>query len=277
MCPVPFGEQIGAAKSELRMQKGNPDSALMSPRTFLTAEWRYLVMLNYEVDPELLAGLMPSGTELDFWNGRTFVSLVGFRFLKTRVLGMAFPFHCNFEEVNLRFYVRRRVREEVRRGVVFVREIVPRRAIALVARFFYGERYVALPMSHEISSTTANIDVNYCWKIAHSWNTIRVAAAGEPFLPSEGSVEQFIAEHYCGYAASQDGGCVEYEVGHPQWRIWRAVDGNFSGSMAELYGGDLDAILQRAPDSALLAEGSPVSVHRGNRLSTGPIKTRQPI
>src|SRR5690348_18142677 len=102
-------------------------------RPLLTAEWRHLALLQYVVDPAVLLPLVPLGTELDSWEGRTLVSMVGFRFLRVRVLGASILFHTDFDEVNLRFYVRRRVAEGWRRGVVFVREIVPRRAVALVA------------------------------------------------------------------------------------------------------------------------------------------------
>lgn len=223
-------------------------------------------MLNYEVDPRLLAGFVPGGIELDHWNGKTFVSLVGFRFLKTRVFGIAFPFHCNFDEVNLRFYVRRRVGSEIRRGVVFVREIVPRRAIAIVARSFYGERYVALPMSHRIELNDERLAIEYGWKVSARWNSIRLATTGDASLPEEGSAEQFITEHYWGYAATRDGKCVEYQVRHPQWKVWGAGDASFDGNMEQLYGKDLNEVLQRPPDSAFLAEGSAVSVHRGTKL-----------
>jgi len=150
-------------------------------------------MLNYEVEPRLLAGFVPVGTELDSWNGKTFVSLVGFRFLKTRVFGVAFPFHCNFDEVNLRFYVQRRAGAEVRRGVVFVREIVPRRAIATVARAFYGERYLALPMSHRIQANDADVAVEYGWRFSQRWNRIHltraeVARSRQTALPSSSSL-----------------------------------------------------------------------------------------
>src|SRR5258708_22903902 len=105
-------------------------------------------MLNYEVDASLLLRFVPAGTEIDRWKGRVFASLVGFRFLKTKLLGfLPIPMHSNFEEVNLRFYVRRHVGEEVRRGVVFIRELVPPRPIAFVARTFYKENYVALPIA----------------------------------------------------------------------------------------------------------------------------------
>jgi len=122
---------------------------------FLTANWRYLAMLNYVVDPQLIDPLVPAETEIDFENGETFLSVVGFLFLDTRLLGLPIPLHRDFEEVNLRFYVRRKSADPSRRGVVFIRELVPRRAIALVARTFYRENYVAVPMRHEIEHLTA--------------------------------------------------------------------------------------------------------------------------
>jgi uncharacterized protein len=247
------------------MDSGTLETTIPS-RTFLTAEWRYLAMLNYEVEPRLLAGFVPAGTELDSWNGKTFVSLVGFRFLKTRVFGIAFPFHCNFDEVNLRFYVRRTVGSEIRRGVVFVREIVPRRAIAIVARAFYGERYLALPMKSSIGVSDEQVAVEYGWRFGARWNAIRLTTTGDAYLSAEDSVEQFITEHYWGYAATRNAGCVEYQVRHPQWKVWSAGEAGFDGNMEELYGKDLNDVLRRPPDSAFLAEGSAVSVHRGTTL-----------
>ena len=233
---------------------------------FLTAEWRYLAMLNYEVAPSLLVSLVPPGTELDSWNGKTFISLVGFRFLRTRVFGIPFPFYCNFNEVNLRFYVRRSHGGQIRRGVVFIREIVPRRMIALVARVFYGERYVALPMSHRIHAADQTLAVEYRWKLAGSWSKLNITAEGTPTLPCEGSLEQFITEHYWGYASLNGKGYINYEVRHPRWNVWTAAKASFQGSAEALYGTELSDVLKRPPDSAFLAEGSEIAVHRGVRL-----------
>jgi uncharacterized protein YqjF (DUF2071 family) len=234
-----------------------------APKVFLTAEWRALAMLNYEVDASLLRHFVPAGTELDCWQGKTLVSLVGFRFLKTRVLGIPIPFHRNFDEVNLRFYVRRAEATEVKRGVVFIREIVPRRAIAAVARAFYNERYLALPMSHRIQSNSAGIAVEYGWKSRTGWNRIKLKAMGQPALPGDGSQEQFITEHYWGYARGGKDRCIEYRVEHPQWKVWRASEAVFEGDAEELYGKELAAVLRQKPYSAFLAEGSEVSVYRG--------------
>jgi uncharacterized protein YqjF (DUF2071 family) len=233
----------------------------------ITARWRDLILLNYEVDPSLLLPFVPSGTELDRWNGKVFASLVGFRFLKTRILGFSFPFHTNFDEVNLRFYVRRVEDRESRRGVVFIKEIVPRWAIATIARTLYNERYVSLPMRHRVVSTPeSGYAVEYEWRLPTGWNCIVLTTAGNPVLPEEGSEEQFITEHYWGYAAQQDGSCVEYRVAHPSWRVWKGREARLEGDLKELYGQDLAQVLKGPPTSAFLAEGSEVQVHRGRRL-----------
>ncbi len=240
---------------------------MKSPSVFLTAEWRSLAMLNYEVNPRLLRPLVPAGTELDHWRGRTFVSLVGFMFLNTRVFGVPIPFHRNFEEVNLRFYVRRREGSELRRGVVFVRELVPRWAIATVACKVYGEKYVSVPMSHQIRARAdGGSAVEYAWRVADKWNRLRLTAISEPALPAEDSEEQFITKHYWGYAAKPGRNSVEYRVTHPSWKVWRAQEARFEGDMEEFYGRELAAVLKSRPASAFLAEGSEVAVYRGRVL-----------
>jgi uncharacterized protein len=212
--------------------------------------------------------LVPAGTEIDRWEKKVFVSLVGFQVLKTKLFGfMPVPLHSNFEEVNLRFYVRRREKDEVRRGVVFIRELVPRRAIAFVARTFYNENYVALPMAHEIRSVgDGDLKVTYRWQSTKRWSEIKLETHGKSEVPGEGSVEQFITEHYWGYAAQPDGSCVEYRVTHPSWRVWQASVSAFDGDAAEFCGEKIAAVLRRKPDSAFLAEGSAVTVMRGRRL-----------
>ena len=237
-------------------------------RVFLTAEWQHLAMLNYEVDPGLLLPFVPAGTELDRWNGKVFASLVGFRFLKTRLLGLLpIPMHSNFEEVNLRFYVRRQVGSEVRRGVGFIRELVPRRAIAFVARTFYKENYVALRMAHEIRSCGDHrLRVAYRWRNGNGWSEMNLETAGNSELPGEGSMEQFITEHYWGYSAQPGGDSLEYRVTHPSWRVWQVGRSAFEGDAERLYGKEIAAVLHGKPQSAFLAEGSAVAVMWGRRL-----------
>jgi uncharacterized protein len=235
---------------------------------FLTAEWRWLAMLNYAVDPALLRPLVPAGTELDEWEGTTYASVVGFLFLRTRVLGVPVPFHRDFEELNLRFYVRRRGPEGWRRGVVFVKEIVPRRAIAAAARLLYGENYVALPMRHRVDLAPGRGgSVEYGWRQAGRWSALRAAVEGDPRPLEPGSHAEFIAEHYWGYARQRDGGTVEYAVEHPRWNAWEARQAHLDADLEALYGADLAAALAGGHSSALVADGSPVVVRRGVRIA----------
>ncbi|MCA9719993.1 MAG: DUF2071 domain-containing protein [Myxococcales bacterium] len=240
------------------------------PGRFLTAQWRYLAMLNYEVEPSLLRARVPAGTELDRWDGRVFISVVGFMFQRTRVLGLPIPFHVNFEEVNLRFYVRRRGPEGWRRGVVFIKELVPRAAIAWVARTIYNENYQALRMRHQIEHGD-ELSVEYGWRTrgpAGRWNSVSVTARGEPQAMASGTEAEFIAEHYWGYAAQQGGGCMEYRVEHPPWRVWPAERSQLVCDAAALYGEEFADVLreEQAPSSAFLAEGSAIVVRRGVRI-----------
>ena len=239
------------------------------PREFLSAEWRYLAMLNYRVPPEWLAPFVPAGTELDFWNGFAYVSLVGFHFRDTRLLGVPIPFHRTFEEVNLRFYVRRTVDGEVRRGVTFLRELVPRSAIALVARLTYNEPYRALPMRHRIDVATAGATptvVEYGWKASSAWSRIRVEPTGDSMPLGPGSEEEFITQHFWGYTRQRDGSTVEYEVRHPPWRVWQLRAGDVEDD-STVFDAPFAGVLGRPPHSAFLADGSPVSVYAPTRLN----------
>ena len=242
----------------------------MKTKEFLTAEWRNLAMINYEIDPAILQPLVPHGTELDSWQGKTFVSEVGFMFLNTRVAGMAIPFHRNFEEINLRFYVRRKAEDGWRRGVVFVKEIVPRLAIATVARVVYNENYVARRMWHGTDLTEASFTrtgvVEYGWMEKTGRNFLRVRATGKAQPLVAGSEEEFITEHYWGYAAQRDGGTVEYQVEHPSWNVWQVSEAEFSCDIERVYGAQFAEALRGKPSSAFVADGSPIIVRKGVRL-----------
>jgi hypothetical protein len=233
-------------------------------RTFLTAEWNNLLMLNYAVDPALLRPFVPSGTELDSFAGETFLSLIGFEFNRTRLLGFPIPYHQSFEEVNVRFYVRR----GSKRGVVFVRELVPKRAVAALARWVFNEKYQRVPMSHRIEARAdgAIERAEYAWYSGKQRCAMSIEIEGVSFLPDEGSESQFITEHYWGYAAQQDGGCLEYEVQHRQWNVWNAKRAAFTGDATALYGKAIARVLTQDPDSAFLADGSAVTVNKGTRI-----------
>ncbi len=227
-------------------------------------------MLNFAVDPAVVQPFVPRGTELDFHNGETFVSVVGFLFLDTRVLGFPIPHHRNFEEVNLRFYVRRQGPEGWRRGVVFVRELVPRRAIATVARVLYGEPYLTLPMRHAIDAKPAELSVSYEWRFGKTWETLALTALGPMQDLAPGSHEEFIVEHYWGYTA-RPRGTSEYRVEHPPWRLQRADNWRFDANVTRIYGAQFVETLAAPPASAFIAEGSRIEVLAGNRATNSTL------
>jgi uncharacterized protein YqjF (DUF2071 family) len=253
------------------MARANPvetPAGVLKPTPFLTARWEDLVLLNYSCPPDLLLPLVPRGTQLDLWKGEALVSLVAFQFKDTRVLGLSIPFHVNFEEVNLRFYVRRTTASgEVRRAVVFVRELVPRVAIASVARWLYNEPYLAVPMSHEASlDDRSGGTASYSWRYRGADFVMTAEASGPAHPPLPGSEAEFITEHYWGYTRQRNDDTLEYQVEHPTWSVWEVTRASVSGPVSSLYGAAFAEILASPPRSAFIAVGSAVTVHRGVRL-----------
>jgi uncharacterized protein YqjF (DUF2071 family) len=244
--------------------------------TFLTAEWRKLIMAQYAIDPAILAPWLPRGVELDLFEGHCYVSLVGFLFDRVRLKGVPIPFHTRFEEVNLRFYVRRIMPDGVlRRGVVFISEIVPKPAITFIARTFYGESYKTAATSHIWRIPEASgrdLDISYSWRLPHTgasqrkWQHLAVQAApqAEPIAP--GSVEEFLTEHYWGYTKQANGSTSEYGVEHPRWQLYPIHAVQVAADFGALYGKSFAALSERQPDNVLLAEGSPIAVRKGNPI-----------
>lgn len=241
---------------------------------FLTAHWRWLVMLNYEVDPDILRVDVPVGTELDIFNGQCLVSIVGFMFDRSKLFGtLPIPFHRSFEEVNLRFYVKREVEGEWRRGVVFIKELVPSRSVTFVARTVFHENYERVPMNHEFRW---NNDLHheqggrfeYAWRHQKQPAKVWAETSGvlQPLTP--GSLPEFITEHYWGYSRTPTGTTLEYQVEHPAWRTWEVGNCGFEANVANLYGEKFAEPLSREPHSAMVAEGSPVVLHLGRQLNS---------
>lgn len=232
-------------------------------KKFLTAKWHDLIMTNYEVEPSLLADRIPLGTDLDLHDGKCFVSLVGFMFLDTRVMGFLVPFHVNFEEVNLRFYVRRKTEDEVRRGVVFIKEIVPRFAIAAVARTLYGEPYERWTMSNFRDDEY----VRYSWEKGDCANTISVERGQSQGVPDAGSGGEFIIEHYWGYTKRAEKRTDEYKVEHPKWELFAAEKPHIDVDFGKTYGEAFGFLTELEPHSVLLAKGSDIAVYKGERIT----------
>ena len=238
----------------------------------LNAHWRYLIVINYQINSALLKPLVPPGTELDYYQKKTFISLVGFLFQNTKLFGLVpmFPFQ-NFEEINLRFYVRKKVGNEIRRAVCFIREIVPYAPIAWGARVLYNEPYVAYPTGHlilqkDVSNPKKRYECTYEWKIGGKWVGLTAQTTGNPQPLRKKSIEEFILEHYWGYTLQKDGSVKEYRVQHEPWRYWNNPKVAVDKAVHSFYGGRFSAALNRKPHSAFVAEGSPVSIYTGRKV-----------
>lgn len=233
---------------------------------FLNAEWRKLAIANYEVNPSLLEKYLPNGTELDIWEGKCYMSLVGFMFKNTRLLGIPIPFHRDFEEVNLRFYVRYAEKGAWKRGVVFIKEIVPKPALTFVANQVYKEHYQTMKMSHTWELKPDQLLVEYAWKLRNKTNRFRIYGSSNPIEIAENSATEFITEHYWGYTKVDDKSTFEYEVLHPRWHAYEVSDYEIDVDFEEVYGNDFKMLSKQTPSSVMLAEGSEIVVKSKRRI-----------
>ena len=232
------------------------------PINFLTAEWKNLVLINFEADPSILVKHLPRGTELDYFNGKAYMSIVAFHFNRNKLFGLlpSFP-HYSFEEVNLRFYIKR----DGKKAVAFIKELVPSKLIATIARLLYQEPYEATPTHSEILCNEKGIEYRYSFGRNLEY-TIK-AETENAFVPLEtDSFEEFILEHYHGYTAQSDATTVEYQVRHPKWRFTKASRFEISSNILNFYGSDFAKNLAAQPVSVFVAEGSKVSVSAPRRF-----------
>lgn len=234
--------------------------------SFLTAEWKNLALINYEIDAKLLKKHLPKGTEIDLWNNKCYVSLVGFMFNNVKLIGFKIPFHSNFEEVNLRFYVKRLENGEWKRGVAFIKEIVPKPALTFVANTIYKEHYQTMPMKHSVTENKNSIDFVYQWKNNNEWNSILVATEKNSIEIDHNSEAEFITEHYFGYTKTNKNITFEYEVKHPRWQQLQVVSYKIDVDFENVYGNDFVFLQNLEPTSVILAKGSTVTVENKKKL-----------
>ncbi len=228
--------------------------------SFLTAQWNDLILINYVIDPKKIEKYVPKGTELDLWEGKCYISLIGFMFEEVKVLGIKVPYHVNFEEVNLRFYVKRFENGQWKRGVVFIKEIVPKKAISIVANTLYNEHYSTLPMKHSRTEDETSKFFKYEWKKEEKWNFISMKT-NNVLLPIEVNSEvEFITEHYFGYTKFNENKTIEYEVTHPRWHQLEVLDCEIKVDFKSIYGSDFSFLQDLTPTSTFFAKGSAITI-----------------
>jgi len=229
-------------------------------KTFLTAKWENLIMANYVLEPQVLKPFLPKGVELDLYEGEAYVSLVGFMFNRSRIFNVPIPFLGTFEEINLRFYVKRKTADGYRRGVVFINETVPYKPVAWLANKLYKEHYIAIPTQHNIVIGPDEKLVQYNWKMGQTWNHLEVKASTSQREMDRGSLEEFIFEHYYGYTRIDANRSQEYRIHHPRWKVNDVLEANIQCNFAEMYGAAFAQLSSENPKSVIIAEGSAISV-----------------
>ena len=228
--------------------------------TFLRANWENLIMANYEIEPSTLAPYLPKGVELDFYNNKTYVSLVGFMFKNTRLFGLPIPFFGSFEEINLRFYVKKIENRKIKKGVVFINETVPFKIVALLANKLYKEHYISIPTKNSID-ITENKDIKFEWKINDRWNSLAVKSDTNKYKIEQGTIEEFIFERYFGFTKLSASSTQEYKIHHPKWMTHKILNSQIDCDFRSMYGDSFSMLNNQTPDSIVLAEGSQVSVN----------------
>lgn len=239
-------------------------------KPFLTAEWRHLILLTYGIDPEMLTPYIPKGLEPDIYDGRAFVSFVAFDFLNTKVKGLTIPFHVNFPEINLRFYVRQPMPDgSYRRGVVFIKELVPKYCIALVADKIYNEPYEAIPMTSSVEPENNELIIKHNFEYNNRGFDLKFTVENAPYFPKEDSTAHFFKEHEWGYGTTKKGNLMTYRVEHPFWKIY-PISKRFylNVDYGYIYGEDWAILNGQIPYSIVVAEGSPIKVFPGQVIKT---------
>ena len=230
----------------------------MPDRPFLTAEWLNVAAVTFAVEEERLRPYLPRGATIDTLEGSPRVSLVAFEFRRTRVLGLPIPRHIAFPEINLRFYVRHRGE----RGVVFIRELVPRHAIATVARLLYNEPYQRIPMRCGAQPTeTGEVLV---WHRFGRGSSLSLKGGADAVVPEAGSAGHWLTDHSLGLGRRRDGTTLVYNVAHPTWALREVSDLALDVDFGAVYGAQWAWLKGATPSHLSLAVGSPVTVSRPN-------------
>ncbi len=228
---------------------------------FLKADWENIIMVNYEIDPNLLRNYLPNGVEIDLFENKCYISLVGFMFKNTKIFNVPIPKLGTFEEINLRFYVKRTEGDKVKRGVVFINETIPYRLVAWVANKLYHEHYSVVPTKHRETKNTIANSIKFEWLKHLKWNSIEVTHSNELNQMEPNSLEEFIYEHYYGFTKVSDSNTEEYKLQHPSWLTQPVLSYQIECDFEKMYGNDFSILNTTNPTAVFIAKGSKVGIN----------------
>ena len=238
--------------------------------TFVSAYWSDLILLSYAVpDRLLLPRIAPF--DLDYWDGQAYVSVVGFHFGKTRILGVPpgplLPNVANFAQWNLRTYVRRKVNEvgsshakQAAGGIVFLKEFVPSPMVTGLVRTLYNENYVTAPLSLTLQSEGNTLDVCYSLEVGGRKHTIAAKSVLAPSKLKAGSADEFFIERYWGSPGAYGNKVISFQIAHAPWNTYDISSCDVDADFGLLYGKDWEFLNNRKPDYAAWCDGSSVGI-----------------
>lgn len=230
-------------------------------KPLLTADWKNLIVVNYEIDPLVLNPYLPAGTEPDLWNNKCYISLIAFQFNHPKMKGIPIPFYKNFEQINLRFYVSKVYKGEVRKGVVFIKEIAAGNLLKAGAALIYNEHYTNLKTRHTINKLPETTEIQYDWRLDKQWNYIHAIAGKDKTIPGADTVTAFITNRFWGYIKISPGKTAEFRVDHEPWKIHKVKSCEVNCDTKKLYGAALHTFLSQAPAFTFMIAGSSVKVY----------------
>ncbi len=233
---------------------------------FLLAEWNNLIIANFAVPKELLLPYVPFKTELDFFEGKAYISLVAFNFLNTKVMGLSIPLHVNFEQANLRFYIKNNHGGQWKKGLVYIKKIVPKRAVSFVANNLYREKYTTMKMKHFHTDNVGSFETGYEWEFKKKWNKISAVSEKKSRKIAPGSCESFFTDHYWGYSKYNDTKTYEYYVEHPVWETSKVISYSIDCDFGSLYGDEFSFLNNQNPASVMMVKGSEIRVQHKRTL-----------
>ncbi|HVW25034.1 MAG TPA: DUF2071 domain-containing protein [Polyangiaceae bacterium] len=180
--------------------------------------WHDLLFLHYRADADRLASTIPRGLELDTFDGAAFVSVVPFRMTNVGPRGLNFlPRVSAFPELNVRTYVTAGGRP----GVWFYSLDAASALAVEAARAFFHLPYLRASMKCDrddagwVHYESERVDAR--GRAARF--RARYRALGSPRRAAPRSLEEFLTDRYCLYAADRAGRVHRGHIHHVPWPL----------------------------------------------------------
>ncbi|CAN5612994.1 DUF2071 domain-containing protein [soil metagenome] len=187
----------------------------------ISMSWHDVLFMHFPVPEEILRPLVPPRLHLDTFDGSAWLGVVPFRMSGVRPrFSPSVPTLSNFPEINLRTYVT----ADGRPGVWFFSLDAHNPIAVRLARTTFALPYFDAMMSCEKKGDTVEYrSVRTHRRSPEAEFAGRYRPTGEVEETGPGSIEHFLTERYCLYAARPGGGVVRRgDIHHEMWPLRKA-------------------------------------------------------